>query len=60
MRPVSVWCGACAYELVAPPGARRPDVCPACGGAPEWTRTPPYRVNHNDRRFLHRLGIDPL
>lgn len=56
-KPELLWCRMCrtGYASVG----ERPELCPECKKVPHWTRTPPYVLSGNDRRFLKSLRIDP-
>lgn len=53
--PVLIYCKPCGagYGSLG----ERPTLCPKCNKVPDWTRTPPYLLTVNDRRFLQSLRI---
>lgn len=55
--PILLWCQQLDCQTGYASTGERPKVCPACGKFPDWTRTPPYKIHENDRRFLKSLRI---
>lgn len=55
--PIRLWCRACT-EPYDSRGAK-PAVCPKCYREPNWTLTPPYKLNRNDRGFLRSIRVRP-
>lgn len=53
-----LYCGACGQKHPVPIIGPVPERCTHCQSeADEWTTTPPYRLNVQDRRFLRSLRI---